>query len=52
MTVKELIEELKKCNQDSEILTITVGSNNEWEYTNTPKISDSQNSFGSRVWIL
>ena len=52
MTVKELIEKLKEVNQDSEILTITVESNNDWNYTSEPKISESVNSFGSKVWIL
>jgi hypothetical protein len=51
MTVKELIEELKKYNPDAEIVSITVGGRNEWEYTNNPKTFYSKNRYGERVWI-
>lgn len=51
MTVKELIEKLKEFNQDAKIITITVGKNNNWEYTSNPKVSQSKNMFGEKVWI-
>jgi hypothetical protein len=51
MTVKELIEELKKYNQDAQIMTITVGNRNEWDYTSEPKLTTHKNMFGETVWI-
>lgn len=51
MTVKELIEKLEEFNQDAEIITITVGNRNEWDYTSEPKVSTSKNMFGEKVWI-
>lgn len=51
MTVKELIEKLKEFNQEAEIVSITVGNMNEWDYTNNPKVSSSKNMFGEKVWI-
>jgi hypothetical protein len=52
MTVKELIEKLQAFNPDAKIVSITVGSRNEWEYTSEPKLSTNSNMFGERVWIL
>ena len=51
MTVKDLIEELKKYNEDAKIVTITVGNMNEWNYTSNPKITTNKNMFGETVWI-
>lgn len=51
MTVKELIEKLQEFNQDAEIVSITIGNRNEWEYTNSPRVTTTKNMFGERVWI-
>lgn len=51
MTVKELIERLQKYNLDAEIVTITIGNRNEWDYTSEPKLSATKNMFGERVYI-
>lgn len=51
VTVKELIEELQKKNQDAKIQIITVGNNNQWEYTGNPKVTSHKNMFGETVWI-
>ncbi|WP_337033231.1 hypothetical protein [Paenibacillus illinoisensis] len=51
MKVKDLIAKLQEQNQDAEIITITIGNNNVWEYTSEPEIKKSENSYGKKVWI-
>ena len=51
MTVKELIEELQKYNQDAKVVSITVGNKNEWSHTSELKLTTSKNMFGEKVWI-
>lgn len=51
MTVAQLIVELQKQNQEAKISVITVGNNNEWEYTSNPKVTNHVNRFGETVWI-
>ncbi|MBL4952072.1 hypothetical protein JK635_07595 [Neobacillus sp. YIM B02564] len=51
MTVKDLIEELQKYNPNAQVVTISVGNRNEWNYTDNPKLTSSKNMFGERVFI-
>ena len=51
MLVKDLINELQKHNPDAKVVSITVGNQNDWEYTSEPKITTSKNMSGEKVWI-
>lgn len=50
MTVKELIEELKKQNPEAKVSVITI-RNGESDYTSNPKVTSHKNMFGETVWI-
>ena len=51
MKVKDLIAKLQEQNQDAEIITITIVSHNDWEYTSEPVIKASNPGFNEKVWI-
>lgn len=48
MKVKDLIAKLQEQNQDAEVITITIVSHNDWEYTSEPVIKASTPGL---VWI-
>ncbi|WP_339188432.1 hypothetical protein MKX33_00775 [Paenibacillus sp. FSL R5-0490] len=51
MRVKELIAKLQEQNPEALVITITIVSHNDWEYTSEPVIKKTGNSYGEKVWI-